>query len=172
MRSRAPGYVLIVSLLLNFSFLGAAAYTYYRHPHYGPPVAGPAAFQGRPAPLSDMPASHLFQELSLRPEQVKLFQQKASVFHRAVLMKSEEVDRLRGSLIALMRADDRDDRAIEETIEQINEKQKEIQKAVVSHMLEFKSMLDRDQQKKFLDLIAKAMGQPGEAPCPLRSPAR
>jgi Spy/CpxP family protein refolding chaperone len=168
MRNSVLKYILIVSLLLNFSFLGAAGYTYFRHPHYGPPFAGPAAFQG---PLgAEMPTSHLFDALSLKPEQVKIFQQKATLFHRAVSMKREEVDRLRGALIALMRADRRDDKAIEETIGRINERQKEMQKMVVSHMLEFKSMLGLEQQKKFLDLVANAMGQRGEPACPLEPP--
>jgi len=33
-------------------------------------------------------------------------------------------------------------------------------------MIEFKSMLDRDQQKKFLDLVEGAMAQRREMQCP------
>jgi Spy/CpxP family protein refolding chaperone len=162
-------YILVVSLLLNFSFLGSAAYTHYRQPHGRPSLSGPAVLQGQPGPFSsDMPAGHLFDELSLKPDQEKLFRQKATVFHQALLKKREEVDPLRHSLIALMRADTRDDKAIGETIGQINERQEEMQKMVVSHMLEFKSMLDKEQQRKFLDLIASAMGQHGEEGCPLQ----
>lgn len=157
MRNSVLKYLLVCSLLLNVSFVGAAAYTYYRHPHYGPFLAGPATFQG-----------HLFDELSLKPDQASLFQEKAMAFHKAVLEKREEVNGLRGSLIALMRADKRDDKAIDEIVDRINEKQKALQKIVVSHMLEFKSMLAPDQQKKFLDLVSKAMGQPGEGECPLQ----
>ena len=63
------------------------------------------------------------------------------------------MDSLRGSLLTLMRADNPDGKAIEATIASINKAQEEMQKTVVSHMLEFKSMLDKDQQKKFMDMI-------------------
>ena len=70
------------------------------------------------------------------------------MFHTRLTKKRQEVDRLRVSLVALMRADNPDNKAIEATIAQINKIQEEMQKMVVSHMLEFKSMLDKDQQKK------------------------
>ena len=59
-----------------------------------------------------------FEALSLKPEQVKLFQQKAGVFHSGLMKKRQEVDSLRGSLLALMRADNPDGKAIEATIAQ------------------------------------------------------
>ncbi|MCL5423016.1 MAG: periplasmic heavy metal sensor [Nitrospirae bacterium] len=170
MRDNILKYILIVSLLMNFSLLGAAAYTHYRQTHFGPPpFAGPVGFQGKPGPFGPpgMQPGCLFQELSLKPEQVKLFQQKALIFHQDLDKKRQEVDRLRGSLIALMRADKPDNKEIDATISRINGIQEDMQKTVVSHMLEFKSMLNKDQQKKFLDLIQSATGQRGEeAVCP------
>jgi RNA polymerase sigma factor (sigma-70 family) len=59
-----------------------------------------------------------------------------------------------------------DNKAIEATITYINDIQEDMQRMVVSHMLEFKSMLDKDQQKKFLDMIDGAMTQGREAMCP------
>ena len=175
MRDSILKYILIVSLVLNFSFLGAAGYTHYRQARYG----GPAPFAGipgRPAPFGPgMPArtplgyavpACLFEELGLKPEQFRLFQQKAGAFHAALDQKRQEVDRLRGELFGLMRADNPDQKAIEATIARINSIQEEMQRTVVAHMLEFKSMLDKTQQKKFLDMIEGAMAQRGEAMCP------
>jgi Spy/CpxP family protein refolding chaperone len=108
----------------------------------------------------------LFEELSLKPEQVRLFQEKAAVFHGALARKNQEVGRLRASLITLMRADVPDSQAIEAAISRIGAAQQDIQKMGVSHMLEFKSLLDQDQQKRFLDLIQRAMAQRNEAICP------
>ena len=65
-----------------------------------------------------------------------------------------------------MRADNPDGKAIGATIAHINKEQEQMQKSVVSHMLEFKSMLDKDQQKKFMDMIEGAMGERKEAVCP------
>ena len=41
-----------------------------------------------------------------------------------------------------------------------------MQKSVVSHMLDFKSMLDKEQRKKFFDLIQGAMDLRNDGVCP------
>ena len=158
-------YVLFLSLLLNFSLLGAAGYTYYQRNWYPPSPFGYGAL-GRVAvgPSSTQP--HLFEALSLRPEQRKLFEQKAPLFHEAIDKERGKVDRLRRSLFALMGADFPDSKAIETTIAEINGVQEEIQKMVVAHMLQFKSLLDKAQQKKFFDLIQGAMTRRQEVQCP------
>jgi Spy/CpxP family protein refolding chaperone len=156
-------YILIISLLLNVSLLGTAAYMHFRQARFGPPpFAGSGGTFGRSGPMGP---GMLFGELSLKPAQVKLFQQKAVFFHDALGKNRREVDRLRVSLIGLMRADHPDNKTIEATIAQINAMQGDMQKMVVSHMLEFKSMLNKDQQKKFLDMIDGAMVQRKEEMC-------
>jgi len=165
MRNNLLKYVLLLSLLLNFSFLGAAGYTYYqrnRHPPapfgYGPPGQ---------VPLGGAPVQpHIFEALSLRPEQRKLFEQRAPLFHEALDKKRQEVDRLRRSLSDLMGAGHPDSKAIEATIVEINGVQEEMQKMIVAHMLEFKSMLDTGQQKKFFDVIRGAMTKRQDIQCP------
>jgi hypothetical protein len=161
-------YILVVSLLMNFSLLGAAAYTHYRQSSQHPaPFVGPDSILGQAGqPRCGVNDNHLFQELSLKPEQVKMFQQKAVLFHANLNKKKQEVDRLRASLLSVMRTDSPDSKVIEETIGRINRMQEEMQKTVVSHMLEFKSMLDKDQQKKFLGMIEGAMAQRRESVCP------
>jgi Spy/CpxP family protein refolding chaperone len=156
MKNNLLKYILIISLLMNVSFLGAAGYTHYK--------------QSRPRATGsvdcDIQGKHLFGELSLNPEQIKQFQQKAVSFHRALGKKKQEVDRLRGSLLGLLRADNPDQTTIDEAISQINIRQHDMQKMVMAHILEFKSMLDKDQQKKFLDLIEGAMAKKKETLCP------
>jgi len=114
--------------------------------------------------LSTQP--HLFEALSLKPEQRKIFEQKAPLFHDAIDKKRQKVDRLRGSLFDLMGADHPDKKAIEATIVEINGVQEDMQKMVVAHILEFNSMLDKDQQKKFFDLIQGAMTKMQKIQCP------
>jgi Spy/CpxP family protein refolding chaperone len=164
MKDNILKYILIISLLMNVSLLGAAAYTHYKQVRYyrTAPFLGPS---GTPGPLAPFGPGMLFEELSLKPEQVKFFQQKAQLFHGSLVKKREEVDRLRVSLLVLMRADNPDGKVIEATIARINKEQEEMQKIVVSHMLEFKSMLNKDQQKKFMDMIEGAMGERKEAMC-------
>ncbi len=165
MRGGIIRYILVVSLLLNFSLLGAAAYTHYRQPAYRP-VSALSSGPARSAPECSVRGNHLFHELSLEPEQVKVFQKKADEFHAGLSGKRQEVDQLRNALFQHMAADVPDNRAIEATIARINDKQEEMQKMVVAHMLEFKSMLNKDQQKKFLSMIQGAMTQHREAGCP------
>ncbi|HVN98293.1 MAG TPA: periplasmic heavy metal sensor [Syntrophorhabdaceae bacterium] len=165
MKSNILKYILVLSLLLNVSLLGSAVYTHYKEAryHHMAQFSGP---HGTLAPFAPYGPGMLFEELSLKPEQMKLFQQKALLFHSALMKKREEVDRLRGSMLALMRADNPDNKAIEATITEINQKQEEMQRTVISHMIEFKSMLNKDQQKKFMDMIENAMGEHREAVCP------
>ena len=162
MRDKVLKLILVLSLLMNVSFIGGAAYTHYKQVHFaGPPFGGPGS-----GPPGMVGPGMFFEALSLRPEQVKLFQEKASSFHGALIQKREEVDRLRVSLLRLMHEDHPDSSTIEQTIAWINKVQEDMQRMVVSHMLEFKSMLDKEQQKKFLDLIEKGMGQRKDAVCP------
>ena len=163
MKDKLLKYVFILSLLLNFSLLGAAGFTYYQQNRYGEPFdhVSPG---GVPECSSIHP--YLFKALSLKPEQRKLFEQKATHFHEALDRKGEKVEQLRGSLFSILRTDHPDSRAIETAIAEINTVQEEMQKMTVAHMLDFKSMLDRDQQKKFFDLIQGAMGGRHEIQCP------
>lgn len=150
--------------MLNFSLLGAAAYTHYRADTVGPPPL--VGLTGGPSRPGHFGPGMFFEELSLKPEQVKLFREKAALFHSALAKKRQEVDRLRTSLITLMREDTPDSKVIETTITQINRIQEDMQRAVIAHMLEFKSLLDKDQQKKFLQMIEGAMGQRRGEMCP------
>jgi uncharacterized membrane protein len=166
MKDNLLKYILILSLLLNFSLLGAAGYSYYYKRSRDPSAPFGYGAPGRVPVGSSSFQPHLFEALSLRPEQRKLFEQKAPLFHEALDKKRERVDRLRRSLFNLMRADYPDSKTIERTIAEINGVQEEMQKMIVAHMLEFKSMLDRDQQKKFFDLIQGAMTRRQEIQCP------
>jgi Spy/CpxP family protein refolding chaperone len=164
MKDNLLKYILIVSLLLNFSLLGAAVFTHYRMTRFGPPPF--AGLIGGPVRPGHFGPGMLFEDLSLKPEQIELFQQKAVVFHSALAKERREVDRLRTSLITHMRADNPDHKTIEATITRINKIQEDMQKTVVSHMLEFKSMLNKEQQKKFLYMIEGAMGHGRGEICP------
>ncbi|MEW6666374.1 MAG: periplasmic heavy metal sensor [Thermodesulfobacteriota bacterium] len=163
MRDSLLRYGLMVSLLLNFSFLGAAGYT-----HYSNTRNRPAPFGGGTTGVDNcgIGGRHLFEELGLGPEQRKTFEGKAAPFHAALAQKRLEVDRLRASLLALMRSDKPEGKSIGDTVARISGLQEEMQNTVVSHMLEFKSMLNSDQQKKFFDLVDRAMANRPEMPCP------
>ena len=156
---------MVLSLVLNLSLLGAAGYSYYQQNRHRPLPFGYGTPGRVPAGCTST-QPYLFEALALKPEQRKLFEQKAPLFHQALDKKREEVDRLRRSLFELMSADHADSKAVEATIAEINGIQKDMQKLVVAHMLQFKSMLDKDQQKKFFDLVQGAMTKMHEIQCP------
>jgi len=166
MKSNLLKYILVLSLLLNFSLLGTAGYTYYRQNRHRPTSPFGYSARERMPVGSTSTQPHLFEALSLKPEQRKRFEQKAPLFHQALDKKRQEVDRLRRSLFDLMGADHPDSKVIEATIAEINGVQEDMQKLVVAHMLEFKSMLDKDQQKKFFNLIEGTMTNRQEIQCP------
>jgi len=64
-------------------------------------------------------------------------------------------------MLNLMRADIPDKEAIDTAISDISRMQEEMQRVVATHILEEKATLDKDQQKKFLDLIENAMAKEG-----------
>jgi hypothetical protein len=165
MKNNLLKYILVLSLLLNFSLLGAAGYTYYQQNRHRPLPFGYGASGRVPAGCTSI-QPYLFEALALKPEQRRLFEQKAPLFHQALDKKREEVDRLRRSLFELMGAAHPDSKIIEATIAEINGVQEDMQKLVVAHMLQFKSMLDKDQQKKFFDLIEGAMTKMQQFQCP------
>jgi hypothetical protein len=165
MKNNLLKYAFVLSLLLNFSLLGAAGYTYYQQNRYRASPFGYGA-PGRGPMVSSSIQPHLFEALSLKPEQRKLFEQKAPLFHEALDKKGAKVDQLTESLLERMRADYPDSKTIETTIAEINGVQGDMQKMIVTHMLEFKSMLDKDQQKKFFDLIQGAMTRKQGIQCP------
>lgn len=142
-------YILIISLLLNISLLTTAGYVYFKQE------------KTRVIPFVSEPqnGSYLFEELSLKPEQTQRLKGEAKSFHTEIFKKRQEVIDKRISLIGLLRSDHPDRKAIDTAIFQINKMQGEIQKMAAIHILDVKSALDKDQQKRFLDLIEEAMSK-------------
>lgn len=166
MKDKLLRYVLVVSLLLNISFLGAAGYTHYNNTRNRPVPLGDRTSGQASIDNCSIGGSHLFEELGLGSKQQKAFQEKASPFHATLAKKRQDIDRLRTSLLTQMRSAQPDGKAIEDIVARINHLQEEMQQTVVSHMLEFKSMLNPDQQKKFFDLVDRAMANRIETQCP------
>ena len=100
MKNNLLKYLLLLSLLLNVSFLCAAGYSYYERNNPSAPFG--FGSPGRVPAASTSVRHHLFEALSLKPEQRKLFDQKAPLFHETLGKKRERIERLRKSLFDLM----------------------------------------------------------------------
>lgn len=156
MRSSILKLILIISLALNISIIGTAGYLYYKQSGYWITPFGGKMAKDR----------FLFEELSLRPEQMKEMKSRAIRFRSEIDRERYGILQKRKELIALMRADAPDVHSIKNVISVINAIQGEMQRKIALHMLEEKALLDTNQQKKFLDLIENAMTQGRQMECP------
>ena len=157
MKNSTLKFILAVSLILNISILATAGYLYYRQSDYWISPFGVKIKKDR----------FLFEELSLKPEQLKSMKEKAVNFRADIDRRRKEIAEKRMAMLNLMRADIPDKKAIDTVISDISGKQEEMQRVVAIHILEEKATLDKDQQKKFLDLIEDAMAKEGQIRCQL-----
>ena len=159
MKGSTLKFILVISLILNLSVFISAGIVYYRHHtgNYAPPFVCDFQKGNR----------FIFDKLDLRPEQMSVFREKAFPFRTKIVQKRHEIFQKRSALLELMRAGKPDKQAIDEAIVDINRMQGDMQRMVISHMLEMKAMLNKDQQKRFFDLIEKTMGANMEMPMPM-----
>jgi len=151
MRNSILKFALAASLILNISVIAAAGYMYFRQSDYWISPFGAKMKKDR----------FLFEELSLSPDQLKTMKERAIVFRAEIDRRRKEIAGKRLLMLNLMRADVPDRRAIDTAISDISRMQEDMQRVVAMHILDEKETLDKDQQKKFLDLIENAMAKEG-----------
>jgi Spy/CpxP family protein refolding chaperone len=156
MKNNTLKFLLLISLILNISFLGAAGYQYYKKSTYWTSPFGYTMKKGH----------FLFEELSLRPDQRKTMREAATRFRTVIDDKRQSIATKRKELITIMRQDNPDRNAIAAVVAEISEMQEEMQRMIAMHMLDMKSGLDKEQQKKFLDLTENAMTEGRQMGCP------
>lgn len=147
---------LAVSLIFNLSVLGAAGYFHY---------AKNASWLS-PFGVTMRKDKFLFEELSLRPDQAKGMREKAIPFRAEIDRKRKEIAARRDHLFSLLRADNPDADAISTTVAEISRMQGAVEKMVTAHILELKASLEKEQQRKFLDLIENTMSKGRQPGCP------
>ncbi|MDA8085935.1 MAG: periplasmic heavy metal sensor [Nitrospiraceae bacterium] len=156
MKTKWLKFVLALSLVLNISFLAAAGYTYYENSGDWLSPFGFKIKKGR----------FLFEQLSLKPGQFEAMRARAVPFRAEIDKKRNAILKKREELFNLLRADNPDRKAIDARISEINGMQADMQRAIVAHILDMKTILDKDQGKKFLDLIENAMKDGKGERCP------
>ena len=156
MKNNILKFVLAASLILNLTVLATAGFQHYQQSRFWVSPFGKVMEKNR----------FLFEELSLQPEQMQALKSKAIPFRAEIDRRRQEIDAKRKELVALIRADASDNRAIESVIGQISCRQEEIQRMIAAHMLQVKASLDKGQQQKFMDLVEKSMTGSGAVSCP------
>lgn len=155
MKNNIIKFAFAASLILNLTVLATAGYRYYSQSHMWVSPFGKV-----------MEKNHfLFEQLSLKPEQLQEMRSNAILFRAEIDRRRQEINTMRKELVGLMRFENPDKKAIDSKIQQISRKQEEMQRMIAGHMLEVKTSLDREQQRKFLDLVEKSM-LGGHISCP------
>jgi hypothetical protein len=156
MKNSLLKFALAASLILNLTVFATVGYHYYQQSRTWVSPFGKVMEKDK----------FLFEELSLKPEQLAAMKNKAMPFRAEIDRRRLEIDAKRKELVALMRHQNTDKKAIDITIKEISGKQEEMQRMIAGHMLEIKSSLDDGQQRKFFDLIERNMAGSGQMICP------
>ena len=157
MKSNILKFALAASLVLNVTIFATAGYRYYTQSRMWVSPFGKVMAKDK----------FLFEELSLKPEQMTAMKKEAVLFRAEIDKRRLDIDAKRQELVALLRDKNTDKKAIDAVIRTISGKQEEMQRMVVGHMLEMKSSLDEGQQRKFFDLIERNMAcNGGQMTCP------
>jgi len=155
MKNNLFKFALAASLVLNLTVVATVGYRYYTHSRLWVSPFGKVMQKDR----------FLFEELSLKPEQMAAMKSKAMPFRAEIDRRRQEIDAKRKGLVTLMRDQNPDKKAIDALIKEISGKQEEMQRMIAGHMLEIKTSLDAGQQQKFFDLIEKNMLGSGQMQC-------
>jgi Spy/CpxP family protein refolding chaperone len=156
MKNNILKFALAASLILNLTVFATAGYHYYQQSRTWVSPFGKVMKKDK----------FIFEELSLKPDQLAAMKNKAITFRAEIDRRRMEIETRRKELVTLMRDQDPDKKAIDATIKEISGKQEEMQRMVIGHMLEMKSSLDEGQQRKFFDLIERNMAGSGQMTCP------
>jgi Spy/CpxP family protein refolding chaperone len=146
MRSKWLIVVLFLSLAINAGVLGTMGYHYYRNTCLTPSA---------PCPLSPGD-SHLYQSLGLSDAQLAKMGPLAQRFHSRLAELGAAMKGRRELLVDLL-AKDADPAGIENLRREMANIQDEIQREVISHIMETKKILDAKQQQRLYVLIKQSM---------------
>ena len=146
MKSKLMILVLILSLAINAGVLVSMGYHYYVN------ASTPSS---APCPMSPGD-SHLYQSLGLSKAQLSKMEPIAQKFHARLAELGALIERKKETLTDLLQKES-DPASIENLRKEMAAIQDEIQKEVISHIMESKKILDPVQQQRFFDLMRQSM---------------
>jgi Spy/CpxP family protein refolding chaperone len=146
MRSKWLTVVLFLSLAINAGVLATMGYHYYHN----------ASLTSSAPCLLSPGDSHLYQSLGLSDAQLSKMDPLAQKFHGRLAELGAIMEEKKGVLIDLLQKDS-DPVSIENLRKEMSGIQDEIQKEVITHIVESKKILDSKQQERFFDLMRENM---------------
>jgi len=146
MRSKWLVLILMSSLAINAGVLVSMGYHYYVN------ASTPSS---APCPMSPGD-SHLYQSLGLSKVQLSKMEPLAQKFHARLAELGARMEEKKKTLTDLLQKEG-DPANIESLRKEMAGIQDEIQKEVISHIMESKKILDPVQQQRFFDLMRQSM---------------
>jgi hypothetical protein len=141
-----------LSLAINTAVLATMGYHYY---------LSASAKTSAPCPLSPGD-SHLYQSLGLSDLQLSKMEPLAQKFHSRLAELGTIMEGKKELLVDLL-AKDSHPASIENLRKEMAGIQDEIQREVISHIMETKKILDAKQQQRFFDLMKQSLAS-GKSP--------
>jgi Spy/CpxP family protein refolding chaperone len=138
--------ILILSLAINAGVLVSMGYHYYVN------ASTPST---APCPMSPGD-SHLYQSLGLSNVQLSKMGPLAQKFHARLAELGALMEEKKETLTDFLQKDG-DPASIENLRKEMAGIQDDIQKEVISHIMESKKILDPNQQQRFFDLMRQSM---------------
>ena len=138
--------VLFLSLAVNAGVLITVGYHYYLNASQTPSA---------PCPMSPGD-SHLYESLGLSKVQLSKMEPVAQKFHGRLGELAALMEGKKEALLNLLE-NDSDPESIEHLRKEMAGIQDEIQKEVITHIMESKKILEPNQQQRFFDLMKQTM---------------
>jgi Spy/CpxP family protein refolding chaperone len=148
MKSKWLIVFLFLSLAVNAGVIVTLGYHYYHNASLTPSA---------PCPMSPGD-SHLYQSLGLSKAQLSKMEPLAQKFHERLAELGKRMEQKKEALTDLLQKDS-DPASIENLRKEMAGIQDEIQKEVVTHIMESKRILDPIQQQRFFDLMRQSMSR-------------
>ncbi|MBM4324158.1 MAG: periplasmic heavy metal sensor [Deltaproteobacteria bacterium] len=146
MKSKWLIIVLFLSLAINAGVVVILGYHYYVN------ASTPSS---APCPMSPGD-SHLYQSLGLSKVQLSKMEPLAQKFHARLAELGARMEERKETLTNLLQKES-PPANIESLRKEMAAIQEDIQKEVISHIIESKKILDPVQQKRFFDLMRQSM---------------
>ncbi len=145
MKGKAWRFILIVSLLLNFSVAAGAGYFYCRD-------SLRRWHSGREARHALMA-----KKLDLTPAQQKTIKERDAEFGASVAKMREDIAKKRKALLEIIKQENPDRDSIDALLTEISAMQKDMESQVVDHLLAEKSVLSKKQRSKYIEMFEDRM---------------
>jgi Spy/CpxP family protein refolding chaperone len=150
MMTKSLGFFLAVSLAFNAFLLVTMEFPPSRST-WVTPSAPPA-----PCPISEGD-HHLYQALGLSTDQLAKVQPLARTFHDRLQALQKDMEAEKSLLVHLLAKEDVNHAQMEKLRKAMASIQDEIQKEIISHILELRGILTAQQKERFFALVSQNM---------------